>query len=395
MIKTKAPLVSIVVAIYNVEAYLDRCLESAVNQSYEMTEIILVDDGSTDLSGEICDTYAEKSTRIKVVHKKNGGLVSARKAGIAKAEGKYIGFLDGDDYIDRDMVKELVENIEETDADFVHSGYCVCGRKISCFDNIVTRLDCNEDKEEFIRKYVLAENNTVSPSIVTKLFKADLIKKCYNLVPDTQEVGEDLINLMECIMQSNKISFLNAANYHYMIRQGSLTNLEGIESLMWQSGLYLAIKDILLRYGCYEQVKKYLDCYFVGTIWQSLEKKFESQFLMTRYLFRNIELVANKKIVLYGAGNVGRDYYTQLSCCANCVIVAWIDNNYQNINYDNYMKVVGRESLKFLEYDYVVIAVMHQEQAEEIKATLERENVDSKKLLYSTPIDVCYCTREI
>lgn len=110
-------LVSIVVPVYNVEKYLNRCISSIVNQTYENIEIILVDDGSKDNSGEICDEWAEKDTRIKVIHKSNGGLSSARNAGASVAQGEYISFIDSDDYIRPIMIKDLVLCCEKYNAD--------------------------------------------------------------------------------------------------------------------------------------------------------------------------------------------------------------------------------------------------------------------------------------
>lgn len=104
-------LVSVIVPVYNVEKYLARCLDSIINQTYTNLEIILVDDGSKDSSGQICDEYAAKDQRIKVIHKQNGGLSSARNAGLDIASGSYIEFVDSDDWIDKDTVKENLELI--------------------------------------------------------------------------------------------------------------------------------------------------------------------------------------------------------------------------------------------------------------------------------------------
>ena len=114
------PLISVVVPIYNIENYIRKCIESIQNQTYKKIEIILVDDGSTDLSGKICDEYALNDSRIKVIHKKNGGLVSARKVGIENAEGMYATYVDGDDWIESDMYEKLLNQI--VDADIIISG---------------------------------------------------------------------------------------------------------------------------------------------------------------------------------------------------------------------------------------------------------------------------------
>ena len=106
-------LITVVVPVYKVEKYIDRCVTSIINQSYKNLEIILVDDGSPDNCGKICDDYARKDERIKVIHKENGGLSDARNAGINIAKGKYITFIDSDDYIKYDYVEFLYNNIEK------------------------------------------------------------------------------------------------------------------------------------------------------------------------------------------------------------------------------------------------------------------------------------------
>ena len=117
------PKVSIVVPIYNVEKYLEQCIDSIINQTLKEIEIILVDDGSPDNCPQICDDYVKKDSRIKVVHKTNGGLSSARNAGIEIATGDYIGFVDSDDYIELDMYEKMYNIAIENNVDFVMSDY--------------------------------------------------------------------------------------------------------------------------------------------------------------------------------------------------------------------------------------------------------------------------------
>ena len=114
--------ISIIVPIYNVEKYLRKCIDSILNQSYDNLQIILVDDGSPDNCPKICDEYLNKDNRIQVIHKSNGGLSSARNAGIKVANGKYIAFIDSDDYIELNMIEKLVNAIEKSNADL-----CICG----------------------------------------------------------------------------------------------------------------------------------------------------------------------------------------------------------------------------------------------------------------------------
>ena len=118
-------LVSIIVPIYNVEPYMEKCIDTIIEQSYKKLEIILVDDGSTDNSGKIADMYIKKDSRIKVIHKINGGLSDARNAGMEQAKGKYICFIDSDDFIEKDMIKNMINKINSLNVDVIIGGYYV------------------------------------------------------------------------------------------------------------------------------------------------------------------------------------------------------------------------------------------------------------------------------
>lgn len=118
----KRPLISVIVPIYMIDRYIGICIESILNQTYKNLEIILVDDGGKDRCPEICDLYAQKDSRIKVIHKPNGGLVSARKAGLRKSNGKYISYVDGDDWIGSGFIEGLYTAAVTSDADMVCAG---------------------------------------------------------------------------------------------------------------------------------------------------------------------------------------------------------------------------------------------------------------------------------
>ena len=133
--------ISVVVPIYNVEKYLPECIESVQNQSYMNLEIILVDDGSPDNSGKIADEYAKKDGRIKVIHKKNGGLSDARNAGIEVATGDYIMFLDSDDLLTADACKVLEEKIEKENADYVIGNYINCHEDGTLWEKPIFNLE--------------------------------------------------------------------------------------------------------------------------------------------------------------------------------------------------------------------------------------------------------------
>ena len=222
-------MLSIVVPVYNVSAFLDKCVESIINQTYNDLEIILVDDGSTDDSGKKCDLFAEKDSRIKVIHKKNGGLMSAWKTGVTKACGDYIGFVDSDDYIDSNMFEVLLSSAEENNADIA-----LCG--------LIREYDTHFEKETFYLKSgvynrteietqvfpIMVSNGTMlnrglSPNRVTKLFKKELLLNNLEFCDERISLGEDLVTTFACMCDVQTLVILDDFfPYHYKIRGTSI-----------------------------------------------------------------------------------------------------------------------------------------------------------------------------
>ena len=166
-------LVSVIIPVYNVEKYLARCIQSVCGQSYQGLEIILVDDGSKDKSGVICDEYAERDGRIKVIHKENGGLGDARNAGVEKAEGKYLLFVDSDDRIHENLVRDTVETAEKNQADMVIFDYIGEEENGNLTDRFTFPFSANRVIEVAEEKELIMR----SCSAVNKLIRRELWKE--------------------------------------------------------------------------------------------------------------------------------------------------------------------------------------------------------------------------
>jgi len=214
----KYPVISIIVPVYNVEKYLDYCVESIVNQTYKKLEIILVDDGSNDNSPEKCDLWAEKDSRIKVIHKNNGGVSSARNAGLDVACGEYIGFVDSDDYIDKDMYLCLLNEISKSNA------------KIACCQS-VTVSDQSKDFCEPIKSYdVVCLNSTetieeifafkMGTSVWRRLFHRSLFEE---LRFPVGEINEEFPLIVPLSVRADTTVYVKRALYYYRDRSDSIT----------------------------------------------------------------------------------------------------------------------------------------------------------------------------
>lgn len=210
------PIISIIVPIYNVGKYLPRCIESILNQTFNNFELILVNDGSTDNSGVVCDDYEKKDTRIKIVHKSNGGVSSARNAGLYVAKGEYIGFVDPDDYIDKNMYEKLYRLCIDNNSDIA---ICRFNREIN------GKIQNKESTEEIIElnnmeaMNELFKGNLYRFSLCNKLFS----KKCFNdvLFPE-ERIHEDLSTTYKLFDNSKKTVYINYCGYIYVRRENSI-----------------------------------------------------------------------------------------------------------------------------------------------------------------------------
>ena len=210
-------LISVIVPVYNVEAYLRRCIDSIINQSYTNLEIILVDDGSTDNSGLICDEYAKKDNRVKVIHKENRGVSSARNIGFQNSAGEYIIFLDSDDEIKKEMLFDMKNILIETNSDMVCCGY------INIFkDKEIVKLpqsDVLEKKDIFM---VLMNDSGFFKSIWNKLFKKDILlneNMEFIKFDEMMHMGEDYLWLCNVLFNCEKVYCIKKPYYLYYRRE--------------------------------------------------------------------------------------------------------------------------------------------------------------------------------
>jgi glycosyltransferase involved in cell wall biosynthesis len=216
-------LISIIVPVYKIEPYLRKCLNSIVRQTYENLEIILVDDGSPDNCGGICDEYAALDSRIKVIHQKNRGLSAARNAGLKIASGEYIGFTDSDDWIDADMFETLYKGSLEYRADITICGYYfVKGNKYREVREEHTVLYGREDA-----MHHLLLDETFTNHAWNKLYRRELFKDIY--YPDGRTY-EDIATTYKLFEKADRVVFLNSCKYYYLQRDDSISGIGNIDS---------------------------------------------------------------------------------------------------------------------------------------------------------------------
>ncbi len=209
--------ISIIVPVYNVEAYLERCVESILKQTYTNLEILLVNDGSTDKSGELCDKLALRDHRIRVIHKENGGLSDARNRGIDEASSNLIGFIDSDDYIDEDMYETLYRQMVASKADLSMCGHYDVYHQIP--EKQVAEIKTWELMPEEAIKMVM-EAKILSVTAVNKLYKKALFEQLRFRIG---KIAEDAFIMVDLIHQCSKVVATNEKKYYYVHRENSIT----------------------------------------------------------------------------------------------------------------------------------------------------------------------------
>lgn len=267
-------LISVLVSVYNVEEYLDECIQSIVKQSYQNLEIILLDDGSTDSSGKLCDEWVKIDSRIRCIHKKNGGIAKARNDLISNANGKYVCFVDSDDYVEKDYIKILYDNILSNDADM--SGCCM-----DTFGDSEKKVFSKESynfvggSEYFLK--LLYEDVVTLVGSVCKLMKIDVLK---NVVYPEGLVHEDGHTCRKIVMNCNTICWTSKVLYHYRKNQSGITN--SIAHSKIDDDLQWIQNDVeFYSENNYDTLKVYAQkafCYFMLKWWSKMDKSQKKTF---------------------------------------------------------------------------------------------------------------------
>ncbi len=377
------PLVSALVAAYNIKDYIKECVDSICAQSYSKLEILIVDDGSTDGTQYICDELVKSDKRIRVFHKKNGGLVSARKYALEKAGGEYILFVDGDDSVKQDMIKMLVQRVKDTGADFVQCGFESSDGSLYIYSDQTEEL--TDEKRVMIIEKWLEEKPSFDSQAFTKLCKRSLATEAYSPVPDECSYGEDMLFFIELIRTAGTISSVQDALYKYRVRQGSLSHhiKYGIANLIDNDRLMNLLFQCIEKYypGVSEEKlnKWYLDNK-VAAINSTLVNLYKKD--LFRYNTGLGMFLDSKKVIVYGAGVMGKDIIEDLSRYENITIVSWVDQNAEAI-YNPYRKVYTLDTIKKVEFDKLIIAIANEEKAEGIARDIsDKYSIPLEKIIW-------------
>ncbi len=375
--------ISVVVPIYNAGKYLQMCLSSIMNQTYQNFEAILVDDGSTDDSGYICDQFARQDGRLHVIHKRNEGVVCARNAGLTASRGDYIAFVDADDWIDADFLETGVWQMEHEKADIVitgcirENGICpeIVQNKIS--PGIYDVLGLSNDVYPRMLHYEAFYEFGILPYMWNKFYRKQLLDLCCEDIDARIYDGEDVAVVYPYLLNVQKAVITGDAKYHYRIHGESVTANRRVDYYENTARLYLYLAAKFQKTAYCKCMMPQLDRYMRMMIWQGNPSGFVES---TKFMFPFGTIPQGGSIILYGAGYVGRIFHHQVILSGYCTIAAWVDKGYQREELRQ-MGVVGMDALHTQQYDYVVLAVSNAEVAAEITNQLISCGVNREKII--------------
>lgn len=395
-IKVMDKLVSVIVPVYNVKEYLEKCINSICTQIYRNLEIIIIDDGSTDGSSEICDQLQLKDERIIIIHKENGGVVSARKAGLERAHGEYTIVIDSDDWVESRMILELCESADENCADIVTSGYYreYDNEPVKVVDGVKEGIYYHTDDMEYLYRNMIFTNSSeqwgIIPSLWCKLIKTSIMKELHLNLNEMIHYGEDAAVTYGCCVRAKKIVVTHHAYYHYILRLGSAVSSHNPYYFRNINEVYLFLKKEFDKNSYKSVLLRQLDVYMTKIVFHGLSYLFglDRDVAIPYYDFDKGIITKNARVVLYGAGRVGQAYYKQICADKLYQLAGWVDKNYLYYQ-EQGMKVSAVETIAQLEYDYVILAFKQENTAKSIKKGLiEKYRLEPEKLIWLKPVSI-------
>lgn len=377
---------TVIVSVYNKKEYLKECIESLIQQSYDGLNIIIVDDGSNDGSEHICDFYSSYPF-INVIHKQNQGCISSRYEGLKNATTEYVAFVDGDDFVKNNMYEVLMNFAAEYDADIVTGG---CVRywdkddykidKGSAFEEGIYNNE--EIMEKIVPRMLWTESKNsweLDPSLCFKIIKKDIILKEYERVKNEKfTYGEDTAIMYPLIFQAKKIYITKEILYYHRQRVRNVTAPYILSNEFFENTfeLYSYLKKRFNDLNVYSIMEKQLDMFYMKSVLYHKKKYHDIEKKEIKWIFPFGKIEKDEKIILYGAGQVGKDYYKQITETAYCKMILWVD---KNANKENIMSV---DNIFKYEYDKIVIAISSKDVVKSIVNELSEKGISKNKIVF-------------
>lgn len=385
--------ISVIIPLYNVEEYVERCLYSVMNQSYTNLDILIVDDGSTDSTAEICKKVCAGDERVHFLCQNNAGVVRARNLALKHAKGEYVLFVDGDDTIEKDAIVTLVNVIRDEEPDIISFGI-YREKRDKCtitYDSIAEGVYTTSEELAFLFKNMIMFNNMnqkgIQSMMCSKLYKLSIIKPIMLDLDDRISVGEDEAIIYSTFVYATKIVIIKNALYHYINRSNSAVNAKNDFFIHDIDYIYTFIKKNYIAKDVYNLLKYQLERYVCRYLLINMKKNFD--LCIPYYILPKLNIQHNSRIILYGAGAVGKDYYMQIIAEGNYHLVSWVDKQYELYKF-SYNDIASPNVLQWSgQYDYIVVAVLNDLLAESIRNELMRNYfVEEERIIWLPPITI-------
>lgn len=382
-------LLSVIVPVYNTDEYLSKCIESIINQTYKKLEILLIDDGSVDKSGEICDYFAQKDNRVVVFHRKHEGALAARKFAVEHVKGQLVTFVDSDDWIECDMYQQLVEKYWATSAQMITSGLIYeYENKIDLeIDTIEEGIYVGNEIYEKVCPIMMYDfqlgRRAINSSTCNKLFEVKLFKHIVEKIDEDLSIGDDAAIIYPFIAEADRIVITHECYYHYVVRKGSLArnyNDSAFDKIyLLKKYLEKYFSDIGLMSVMEDNIQQYIRPFLNAAVMSIYGMEMER----ISYIFPYDLFPQKCTIVLYGAGKVGRAYWKYIQNTDFISAIAWVDKKYGNVVEGKMIE--NPDSIIESFFDYILIAIEDGMIAKEIIQWLIAHKIESEKIIWRKP----------
>lgn len=373
--------VSIIVPIYNVEAELRKCVSSILVQTFKDIEVILVDDGSPDNCGAICDEFASKDNRVVVIHKENGGLVNARKSGLEKSTGKFISYVDGDDWIEENFIQNLVDCQKKYDVDIVAAGFSKdIGNISDGHANVIPTGYYDKQKliAEVYPRMICAGPYFyfgICSYVWNKLFKKELLWDSQMAVDPRISVGEDTSVVFSVLLKCNSLYISGDTSYHYYQKAFSmLKSMDSLEKEKEKVGwlndyLVESLKDAPAEYNLMGQIERYIDS--LRIIRYGETKNTQNRFF---------DVAPTDRVAIFNSGIVGQNIYSIYVSKKIATITGWFDKD-SEFYQEQGLNVQSFNEIPNTEFDKIIVANLDEKSIQSALKILHSFGIDSQKII--------------
>lgn len=381
------PQVSIIVPIYNAKKFLVDCLVSICDQSLADIEIILVDDGSKDGCGEVCDEMAQADERIKVVHQENLGLPAARRAGLQVATGRFVTFVDADDWIEQDFCESLYSAVRDTGAEVAIAGHFVDGKDYSkvhgsCLaPGFYDRARLEQEVWPILFHNDFESDWSIYPYLWGKLFLREKLVPWQEKVETDIDLGEDVCVTFPYLLHASSMVIIEKNLYHYVQHGGSMMRRRlGEKDMVHFREIYRLVGESLSNLSQSAELQRQLRQYMLTCILIPRSPWLLANMKKLPYLFPFRDVPQGSRVIIYGAGVFGRALHDFLKFTSFASCVLWLDARAAMLREDG-MEVFSLQEISALpRHDYLLVPIMNLRTVEAVKRDLLAAGAEQNKI---------------